>query len=80
MVAFAAFPISVRTFNQDLATTEALEEIVNLYRQADSDAENTERPLNGSDLMDELGIWIERHHKLLRKLGIVEDTIDIEHD
>ena len=68
------------TFNHDPATTEALEKIVNIYLQTRVDHEYNERPLSGGDLLDELSIWIERHHKLLRKLGIVEDTIDIEHE
>lgn len=51
----------------------ALEEIVEIYRSTDAD--QTEKPLGGADVVEELGQWIEKNHKLLRKLGLVDDAL-----
>jgi len=63
-----------KRFMEDPAATAALQDVVNLYQMTDSDDEINVRPLSGADVVEELGLWIERNHKLLRKLGIVEDT------
>lgn len=58
----------------DPVAKAAIEEIVEIYRLTDPD--QAESPLSGADVVDELGVWIERNHKLLRKLGLVDDPID----
>ena len=63
---------------EDPAATAALQEIVGLYRQTDAGDDTVERPLSGADVVEELGFWMERNQKLLRKLGIVEDPLDSE--
>ena len=46
-----------------------------LYHMTDADDQRNECVLSGADVVDELGIWIQRNHKLLRKLGIVQDDL-----
>ena len=53
----------------------ALQEIVELYHMTDADDQRNERVLSGADVVDELSIWIQRNHELLRKLGIVQDDL-----
>ena len=65
-----------KRFNEDPASTAALGEVVDIYRRADADGESNEDPLSGADVVDELGLWMERNRKLLRKLGIVGDDLD----
>lgn len=50
----------------------ALAEIIDLYNAADADT--TTEPLSGADVVDELGMWIERHQSLLAKLGLLADV------
>ena len=47
----------------------ALQEVVDLYRA--TDPAQTEIPLSGADVVAELGVWMERNHKLLRVLGVL---------
>ena len=63
-----------KRFIEDPAATAALQEVVDLYRMTDIDDNRNECPLSGADVVEELGFWMERNHKLLRKLGIVEDA------
>ena len=51
----------------------ALEEVVEIYRSTDPD--QAEKPLSGADVVDELGVWIDRNHKLLRKLRLIDDPL-----
>lgn len=58
-------------FGEDPAATAALGEVVAIYAQTDPVA--VPDPLSGADVVQELGFWLERNHKLLRKLGLVGD-------
>lgn len=58
----------------DPVAKAAIQEIMEIYRL--TDPEQTDDPLSGADVVDELGFWIERNHKLLRKLGLVPDPFD----
>ncbi len=62
-----------KRFMEDPAATAALQEVVDLYRLTNVDDASVEQPLSGADLVDEIGLWIERNHKLLRKLGLIEE-------
>lgn len=69
-----------KRFMEDPAATAALQEVVDLYRQTDSDDTAIEHPLSGADFLDEIALWIHRNHKLLRKLGIIEDDVSSDSD
>ena len=62
-----------KRFSEDPAATAALQEVYDVYRQTNHDDPDVEKPLSGADVVEELGFWIERNHKLLRKLGIIAD-------
>ncbi len=55
----------------DPVARAALEEIVEIYRSTDTD--EVDSPLSGADAVEELGQWIEKNHKLLHELGLVDD-------
>ncbi|MEM9356055.1 MAG: hypothetical protein AAGB04_07575 [Pseudomonadota bacterium] len=62
-----------KRFMEDPAATAALREVVVLYTMTDCDDDQNELPLSGADVVEELGMWLERNRKLLRKLGIIEE-------
>lgn len=68
-----SFQSMSKRFMEDPAATAALREVVDLYAMTDSDNDQNERPLSGADVIEELGVWLERNRKLLRKLGIIRD-------
>ena len=76
---YALSPIPRLRLDHCPLTTAAIQEIVDIYRMTEVDDHGGESPLGGTDVVAEIELWMQTNHKLLRKLGIVEDEFDEQH-
>lgn len=58
--------------DRETESSAALVELITIYHAADAD--NSTEPLSGADVVDELGMWIERHRSLLVELGVLANA------